>query len=88
MAKKNQNTKNRTTKKCQCSICGQIANATVGTAHFYCKGLPLDMLARMPGKLRNMTNPLRAEKAKWEEWIPPVKESPIAEQITSEGKAA
>ena len=78
MAKKNQVTKARTTKKCQCSICGQVSNAVEGTRHFYCKGLPLDMLARMPDKFRNMTNPIRAEKSMWVEYVAPVKENVAA----------
>lgn len=71
MAKKNQNTKARTTKKCQCSICGQVSNAVEGTRHFYCKGIPADMLARLPDKFKGMTNPTRAAKSMWVEWVAP-----------------
>lgn len=73
MAKKNQVTKSRTTKKCQCDVCGQISNAQPDTRHVFCKGMNLEILARMPGKFRGMTNPLRAAKATWKEYVEPVK---------------
>lgn len=75
MAKKNQNTKARTTKKCQCSICGQIANAQANTPHVFCKGINLEILSRMPGRFRSMTNPQRAAKAVWLEYVEPAKET-------------
>lgn len=75
MAKKNQNTKSRTTKKCQCSVCGQIANAQEGTVHFYCKGIHLDILSRMPDNFKNLTNPGKAAKSKWLPYAEPKKEA-------------
>lgn len=75
MAKKNQNTKSRTTKKCQCSICGQISNAVEGTVHFYCKGIHHEILARMPDKFKGMTNPKRAAQSRWVAYVAPVVEA-------------
>lgn len=85
MAKKNQNTKSRLVVKCKCNICGQIANAQSGTAHIYCKGMPLDMLARMPDKFKNITNPQRAALAKWELYVAPIpqEEAPIVQGATA-----
>jgi hypothetical protein len=65
MAKKNQITKSRTTKKCRCNVCNQVANAQVGTSHVFCKGMSLDILSRLPNGFRNMTNPIQAAKAVW-----------------------
>lgn len=63
MAKKNQNTKSRSTVKCQCSTCGQVANAQEGTPHHFCRGFHLDIIARMPPAFKDICNPSR--KGKW-----------------------
>lgn len=73
MAKKNQTTKSRTTKKCQCNVCGQIANAQEGEVHFFCKGVHPDMVARLPDRFKGMTNPTRAARSQWVAYVAPAK---------------
>lgn len=73
MAKKNQNTKSKSTVKCKCDTCGQIANAQEGTVHFYCKGINLEILSRMPDKFKGLTNPGKAAKSKWLRYEEPAK---------------
>lgn len=59
MAKKAQKTKSREVVKCICSTCRQIANAQPNSAHQFCQGIDKDIIARFPGKLRNLKNPNR-----------------------------
>lgn len=73
MAKKGQNTKSRTTSKCQCSTCGQVANAQEGTEHFFCRGIHQDIIARLPDSFKDITNP--SKKGKWVKYVAPVKEN-------------
>lgn len=73
MAKKAQKTKSKSTVKCQCNTCGQIANAQEGTVHFYCKGIHQDILARMPDAYKKMTNPTKAARSKWLAYVEPAK---------------
>lgn len=37
---------------CVCSVCGQTANAQVGTTHFFCIGIKLAPGKRMPTNLK------------------------------------
>lgn len=73
MAKKGQNTKSKVTVKCQCSTCGQVANAQENTPHNYCKGIHQDILARMPVAFKDLTNPQR--KGKWVRFVESKKEA-------------
>lgn len=57
MAKKSK--KSKVVVKCECSTCGQVANAQADTPHNFCKGIRLDMLARMPAQFKDLTNPNR-----------------------------
>ena len=78
MAKKAQNTKSRTTKKCQCDTCGQVSNAQEGMVHFYCKGIHADIIARLPAGFQKMTNPTKAARSKWVLFIEPAKAETVA----------
>ncbi len=71
MAKKGQNTKSKMTVKCQCSTCGQVANAQENTPHNFCKGIRLDILARMPPAFQSLTNPTK--KGTWRKYQEPAK---------------
>jgi hypothetical protein len=75
MAKKNVNTKSKSksTVKCQCSTCGQVANAQEGSGHFYCKGIHQDIIDRMPAKFKGITNP--SKKGTWVKHVEPQKEA-------------
>jgi hypothetical protein len=69
MAKKSK--KSKVTVKCQCSTCGQVAHAQENTTHNFCKGIRLDILARMPAQFQNLTNPNR--KGTWLRYVEPAK---------------
>jgi hypothetical protein len=72
MAKKGQHTKSKSTVKCQCSTCGQVAHAQEGSEHFYCKGIHGDIIARMPPQFKDITNP--SKKGKWVLHVEPQKD--------------
>lgn len=78
MAKKAQKTKARNVVKCRCDTCGQIANASEGTVHFYCKGIHQDIIARLPSGFQKMTNPTKAARSKWVLYVEPAKSETAA----------
>lgn len=45
--------------KCECTICGQIANVQPDTAHVSCKGIKLSLLKQFPANVQNITIPNR-----------------------------
>ena len=67
MAKKNQNTKSRSVEKCECSTCGQVANARPDTPHQFCKGIKLSIIAQLPAGFKDITNPNR--KGTWRVFV-------------------
>lgn len=72
MAKKSKSTKSKSTVKCQCSRCEQVAFAQEGTVHYYCQGIDPKILAMLPPALKGITNPTR--KGTWKIYVAPLKE--------------
>jgi hypothetical protein len=73
MAKKNQQTKDRSCVKCECSTCGQVSNARPDSPHQFCKGIKLSIIAQLPAGFKDITNPNR--KGTWRPYVAPVVQS-------------
>lgn len=54
--------------KCECSVCGQVANAQPNTEHHYCRGIRL--VGPLPGLFSGLRKP--DNKGTWLPWKAPV----------------
>ena len=50
-------------KKCQCTVCGQVAFVQEGTSHFYCNGIKL--VKPLPPMFKDLRHPDPARKGMW-----------------------